>query len=243
MISIIVEQIVASVKGPEYNTSTPNPPAPPLPMSPHLPQLGGSVDDSPIHILQQTATKMSDKLVDAIKEKMQLVQEGQKPGQLPPWGLSPAVAKQPSQDDDGLDSCKEASSQSSMSSSTHEDVSLSPIHSIPIIKLVCDDHLSVTLTDRSDPMYQSRLSSVSGQSDLTDSTLADDLDSLCTSQGTQVSVDSPVGSAQSQAALTSIANVQPIKKGDVVEAIVFSRKPKKHKKKKHKHCKYLKMQI
>ena len=91
---------------------------------------------SPVHRIQQTASNLADAIL-AVGEKMKSVQEGH----TPPWGLA-IDPNAPSSPD--LDSCKEANTQSSGSSSVTSPVK-EHMDGKPTIILDSPDTLTVVL--------------------------------------------------------------------------------------------------
>ena len=94
---------------------------------------------SPVHILQQTATNLADAIL-GVGEKM----KGVKEGHTPPWGMA-ADPNAPTSPD--LDSCKEVNSQSSGSSSVTSPEMEHSSHQ-PTILLDSPDTLTVILQEK-----------------------------------------------------------------------------------------------
>ena len=248
-------------------THSPSPSIESLSTSSERPSFSSHPPTSPVQIIQHTANAVTYGIMDAIRgvsEKIQSVQEGQQilggGSADPPWGYAPSVKRTSSAEETDVDSCKEASSQSSMSSSLHDDTG-SPFHDVipqadipechdgmqkaeadvakrdqPEIRLESDDVISVHIPHSiSDSVVVAAHRSMQDTGDKTKD------DSL---QCSAISSQYRSMNSASEQVKETLGRRVPIKtpKMDDLDAqgatasngIVFSPKPKKNKKKKHK---------
>ena len=209
----------------------------------------GETVPSPVHILQGTASKVSHNLVGVLREVSEVL-HGSHDSQTgastpPPWGGAnepkPEQLKSPGAD--SVDSCKEANSESGTAPSSPEK---NVPKEQPIITLETKDILTVTLPADYDSGAVSEdkpIISLTSEPQ-SEEHLATNLGSQTTknleshhshrSEGTRSVGRESTPSISETQTLTPLEKISAIDLNNTDEEIVFSAKPRKHKKKRKK---------